>query len=374
MAKLPSWYTADRAEQDLQGTRYAGVSDAEQRGPTRRPNVENILRLLAEQRARTSGTPYVPSKDGSERPYALTHEQWLAAQNGGAVKPTQDIGILDQYATPETAPQQDPQSRNGTVLTPNINSSDPSYTSRLLPVEAQRIAREGGVFSRPYAETFQMQPRGGTGSVATTARTEGYSYVTATQTDVAGEYYSLPMKVRQQFERTAQTLGRYPGEKSAVTLYGDMLVDSGKLATQGVLMAPEEVLFAKIMAGELSAGAPEKQDSSSGGGGGYGGGGAGGGTVQLTTPQQARYYIQQAYKSLLGRNPTDQEVDQFITVLRQAELGNPQTTEVIGGVTAVTGGFEPQILAEQMAKAESDYKTRGNWNYYSMFMDALAGN
>ena len=380
MARLPDWATADRAEQEATGTRSTTGATAQ---GSSRPNLENMLRILEENRARTAGTQdgrpvtYVPNEDGSNRPYAMTHEQWLAAQNQQVSTDPQAIGFLDDYATQETgAPTVDPQNRNGVVLTPNIDSSDPFYTNRLLPVEAQRIARKGGVASRPYTETVQRQLRAGDDgqSVAVTQQVQGFSYVSVATDDVAGEYYALPKRVQQQFERTAETLGRYPGEKSAVGLYGDLLDMSGRLALEGVLMAPEEVLFAKIKAGELSMGKGESSDdSSSGGGGGYGGGG-GGGTVQLSTPQQARYFIEQAYRSLLGRAPTEQEVEQFANILRQAELNNPQTTEMVGNVAAVTGGFEPQILAEQTAKAESEYQTRGNWNYYNMFMNALAGN
>jgi hypothetical protein len=377
MARLPTWATADRAEQEATGTRL--TREPSTQTGTARINRDNMLRILEANRLRTSGgEPYVPVEDGSNRPNALTHEQWLAAQNGQASTDPQAIGFLDDYATQETgAPTTDPQNRNGVVMVPNIDSSDPFYTNRLLPVEAQRIARKGGVASRPYAETFQRQLAVGKDgqSVAVTQQVQGFTYVSVATDDVAGEYYSLPKRVQAQFERTAETLGRYPGEKSAVGLYGDLLDISGRLALEGVLMAPEEVLFAKINAGELSMGKDESEDDSGGGGGGGGyGGGGGGGTVQLSTPQQARYYIEQAYRSLLGRAPTEQEVDEFASMLRQAELNNPQTTEMVGGVAAVTGGFEPQILAEQTARAEADFETRGNWNYYGMFMNALAGN
>lgn len=366
MASPPSWMTADRAEQEATGTR---------RQPPRRPHESSygrIQRIIEQNNAARGQGDWKP---GDARPNELTHEQWLAYQNGEADKPVSNLPILEDYANQEDPQQPDPQNPNGTVLVPNINSTNPLYTNRLLSTEAQRLARSGqrGV---PASETFLMTDQQGNEWVETA---EYYTYTNLSAENAKTGYYDLPRWAKDQFEATANTLGRYEGEISPTSVYESLLAESKERAMQGQFISPEELLFEYINEGKLSAGTlpgEGKDDSSSsgggGGGGGYGGGG-GGGTVQLTTPQQARYYIQQAYRSLLGRTPNEDEIDEFVTVLRQAELANPQTTEMVGGVAAVTGGFEPQILAEQMARAEEDYKTRGNFNYYNMFMDILGG-
>lgn len=372
MSGPPSWMTADRAEQEATGTRPQ---------PPRRLQTSSYGRMqeiIERNNAARRGTnvgPYIPTETGAERPNALTHEQWLAYQNGEEENPMANLPILEEYANEEAPQQPDPQNPNGTVLVPNINSTNPLYTNRLLPTEAQRMARSGqrGV---PGAETFLMTDAQGNEWVETA---EYYSYTNLSAENAKTGYYDLPQWAKDQFEATANTLGRYEGEISPTSVYESLLVESKERAMQGQFVSPEELLFEYISEGKLSAGVLPGEEDESGGGGSYGGGGyggyggGGGGTVQLTTPQQARYYIQQAYRSLLGRTPTDSEIDEFVTVLRQAELANPQTTEMVGGVAAVTGGFEPQILAEQMARAEEDYKTRGNFNYYNVFMDILGG-
>lgn len=378
MATPERWMGADRAEQEASGQRYGGVKPPRGRY---RPNLDNIMKILEANRARTAGSNagYTPNEDGSNRPYALTHEQWLAAQNGGASADPQAAGFMADWASEGDPQAIDPQQRTGTVLTPNIDSSDPFYTDRLKSAESQRLARRSyGVGGRTTSETFTRMIKAGPNGeyVNVGAVDEGYSYFTLAEADAQAEYDSLPDKIKAQFRRTADTMGRYEGEIGPVGLYRSLMRESGKLQyEEGVLMAPEELLFWKIQKGELSpgqrGGGGDGSDSS-GGGGGYGGGG-GGGTVQLTTSQQARYYVTQAYRSLLGRRPTEDEVDEFIRVLRQAELGNPQSMQIIDGVAATTGGFDPSILAEQMAQSEEDYQTRGNYNYFNMFIDSLAG-
>jgi hypothetical protein len=210
-----------------------------------------------------------------------------------------------------------------------------------------------------------------------------YTYTPMPMEQAQGMFGVLPAWAQQQFSDTAYAMGRYRGEKSGNGLYADALAISQARAQEGLYVSPEEILVEMIETGVWPIGEPEGEGDSSGGGGyggwgggGFGGGGGGGGgTINLTTPQAARYYVEQAYKSILGRRPTGKEVETFIKYLREAELNSPVTQEVdASGNVINTGGFEPQILAEQMAKDEDDYTSRQGSNFMNTFLNMLTSN
>lgn len=111
-----------------------------------------------------------------------------------------------------------------------------------------------------------------------------------------------------------------------------------------------------------------------GGGGGYGGGGGGGGgQVSLTNPTSAKGLLMQTMQQALGRNPTDREYSQFLKILNEAEMANPQTVSVEGDNVVASGGVDPGVLALEFAQDAEDYRERQGDQYFQVFMQSLAG-
>ena len=133
-----------------------------------------------------------------------------------------------------------------------------------------------------------------------------------------------------------------------------------------------------IFGGEVKASggdAPGGATYSSGGysgGGGYGGGG-GGGQVSLTNPTSARGLLLQTMQGVLGRNPTQNEYSQFLKILNEAEMANPQTVSFEDGMAVGSGGVDPGVLAVEFAQDQEDYTERQGDRYFRTFMQALAG-
>lgn len=134
-----------------------------------------------------------------------------------------------------------------------------------------------------------------------------------------------------------------------------------------------------IFSGQVTASSdPDGSSSSSsygGGGGGYSGGGSGGGggQVSLTNPASARGLLMQTMQSVLGRDPTGNEVKTFLATLNETEMANPQTVSVEGDTVVGKGGTDPGLLAMEFAQDATDYKERQGDMYYQTFMRALAG-
>jgi hypothetical protein len=119
---------------------------------------------------------------------------------------------------------------------------------------------------------------------------------------------------------------------------------------------------------------PSTSSSSGGGGGGYsGGGGGGGGQVSLTNPSSAKGLLMQTMQGALGRNPTGREYSQFLKILNEAEMANPQTVSVEGDVVVGSGGIDPGVLALEFAQDQEDFQERQGDGYFRTFMSALAG-
>jgi hypothetical protein len=251
---------------------------------------------------------------------------------------------------------------------------------RNRPAEMNRRDPQPSLVDQEITEPIRSMPRlpdGSTGSPETFLY-KYYTYKNMPMSQAESLFSELPRWAIDQFAATAYQLGRYRGEKSATGLYQDALAISQARAMQGEIISPQEVLAENIRSGIWPLGEEADDDGGGsgsrgrGGGGGFGGGG-GNSTVKLSTPQQARFYVEQAYKSILGRKPTAEEIDRFVAILREAEMNNPVTATYSGGTAVQTGGFEPQILAEQMAKSEEDYQSRSANQYYNWFIDALAG-
>jgi hypothetical protein len=140
---------------------------------------------------------------------------------------------------------------------------------------------------------------------------------------------------------------------------------------------PWQMLQQIFTEGAKAQSAPDGSSSSSsgGGGGGYsgGGGGGGGGQVSLTNPSSAKGLLMQTMQGALGRNPTGREYSQFLKILNEAEMANPQTVSVEGDVVVGSGGIDPGVLALEFAQDQEDFQERQGDGYFRTFMSALAG-
>lgn len=81
----------------------------------------------------------------------------------------------------------------------------------------------------------------------------------------------------------------------------------------------------------------------------------------------------QTMQSALGRNPSQQEYKQFLKILNEAEMANPQTATVEGGVVVGSGGIDPGVLALEFAQDQEDFAERQGDQYFQLFMRSLAG-
>lgn len=151
--------------------------------------------------------------------------------------------------------------------------------------------------------------------------------------------------------------------------------------------------------------------SSGGGGGGYSGGGSGGGggggggggdtvtqttnstqtRVDLTNPTASQGVLAQAFRALLGRLPTMEEVDEFRRLLKAAERNRPvtvnstttATTSVNDDGTQQTtdqdsdvkqkGGVDAGVIAEQFARTRPDFAGYQSREYGKVLMAGLLG-
>jgi hypothetical protein len=145
----------------------------------------------------------------------------------------------------------------------------------------------------------------------------------------------------------------------------DYFASNPSISPTSVLFNPPEGGFADTAAaGSTSYG---------GGGGGYGGGGGGAsmGSVSLTDPTSARGLLMQTMQSVLGRNPTSQEYDQFIKALSQAEMGAPQTVGFEDGLTVQSGGVNPSMVAMEYVEGLEEFNSAAGQRTLDAFMQVL---
>ena len=81
----------------------------------------------------------------------------------------------------------------------------------------------------------------------------------------------------------------------------------------------------------------------------------------------------QTMQGVLGRNPSRQEYSQFVKILNEAEMANPNTASFEGGMAVGSGGVDPGVLALEFAQDQEDFTERQGDRYFRTFMQALAG-
>jgi hypothetical protein len=137
-------------------------------------------------------------------------------------------------------------------------------------------------------------------------------------------------------------------------------------------------LLQQISSGALTR---DNMDSARSGSGSYGRGGFGGGgggsstqmTIDITTPTGARALLTQAMQGILGRDPSDEEIAKFTTVLNESQQVNPQVVSAVGDTVTRTGGFEADVFAMDFVKDQEEYSQVQGTGYYRALIDALTG-
>lgn len=114
-------------------------------------------------------------------------------------------------------------------------------------------------------------------------------------------------------------------------------------------------------------------DSSNYYGGGGGGGGGGSSSVDLTNPTTARGLLTQAMQGALGREPSREEIRDFIQVLNKKQTNNPVTVSAEGDTVVRSGGVDPGVVAIDYVTAMPEYEEYRGSQYFETFMSSLAG-
>lgn len=82
------------------------------------------------------------------------------------------------------------------------------------------------------------------------------------------------------------------------------------------------------------------------------GGGSGGVStvVNLTNPDDARVFVDNALKTYLGRAATEEESETFLSTLNKVERKNP----IVSTPSSRSGGTNPQLVAQEFARSRED--------------------
>lgn len=186
----------------------------------------------------------------------------------------------------------------------------------------------------------------------------------------------VPPGMREALKAAAQ---RIHPLKQGRTLWEEAVAASALASKRGEYVTPYAILRSRYFEGDAAAGASDspRGSGSSGysGGGGYGGGGygggGGGGSVSLTNPTSARGLLMQTMQGVLGRNPTEQEYNQFIKALTQAEMGAPRTVDVEGDLAVQSGGVDPGMVAMEYVQGLEEFDSAEGQRAFGAFMQVL---
>jgi len=260
-----------------------------------------------------------------------------------------------------------------------------SYTGPLFKYRPALDARESKAASMVAGvahDSFRLQPRDLSPEVMRpiVSWTDQY-YEKMDKEEAEGLFRTLPAWQQQAWANAAEALGG--GTRTAESTFNNYVEMSGYLSARGINKDPFDLLAEDVATGYMPPSlfdGPAVDTGSSGssyyggGGGGYGGGGGGGGgQVSLTNPTSAKGLLMQTMQQALGRNPTQNEYSQFLKILNEAEMANPQTVSVEGDVVVGSGGVDPGVLALEFAQDQEDWQERQGDQYFQVFMQSLAG-
>jgi hypothetical protein len=106
-------------------------------------------------------------------------------------------------------------------------------------------------------------------------------------------------------------------------------------------------------------------------------------TIQLTDPVSAKAMIRQAFKTAIGRDPTDAEIRTLAGSLTAAEKAHPQVQSMTGSVDAAgnptgtttetdSGGIDPSAFLQQQVEANPAAKEfQAASTYFPALMQSL---
>jgi hypothetical protein len=101
-------------------------------------------------------------------------------------------------------------------------------------------------------------------------------------------------------------------------------------------------------------------------------------SVKQYTHEEAQSYALQAFQNAIGRAPSSQELDAFMTSFNAGQ--NPSTTSTHYGVggnsisTTTTGGTDPSMLAQNIAEQNPEYAGyQKATTYFDAMLSALQG-
>ena len=78
-------------------------------------------------------------------------------------------------------------------------------------------------------------------------------------------------------------------------------------------------------------------------------------TINLTNESDAEVLVNGALNTYLGRDATDEELDNFYTTLNKKERKNPTKTVTGGRRTESSGGINTELEAQKFAETREDY-------------------
>ena len=300
--------------------------------------------------------PSKPSKDGSRRGDAP-----IATGTGTGSTPSQPMGMNPNRPSTNTVG----------VLFPRPYSDvyvDTSSIQGILNASTYSSPTWVGQYIAGSPGQPGTLPKYGSGQV------QNYDWLFGI---IAKDYYSSSTAKKwyeEQFLQDALNISRTEGRMvNVVDLAYEYAVNKGLLSQDGQLTKQGEAAY-RIYLGEKGGGGagPSGGGYSSYGGGGYGGGGGGGGgSVSLTDPTSARGLLLQTMRSVLGRNPNDQEYRQFIKALEQAEMAAPRTVTVEGDVAVQSGGVDPGMVAMEYVEGLEEFNSAAGQRTLDAFMQVL---
>jgi len=101
-------------------------------------------------------------------------------------------------------------------------------------------------------------------------------------------------------------------------------------------------------------------------------------TVKQYTHEEAQAYALQAFQNAIGRAPSSQELDAFMTSFNAGQTPSTTTTNYAAGGKSysqtTTGGTDPSMLAQNIAEQNPEYAGyQKATTYFDAMLSALQG-
>jgi hypothetical protein len=235
---------------------------------------------------------------------------------------------------------------------------------------ASAAANRGKVaIGTPYAEVLKTRPVGSAQSGMVTNYGQYFDYVSLDLSQGGNLVNNLPRWQYDLFFAVGQARG---GLSSANSVWDEYAARSAYESGFGRNLSPTDLLLQDLMDGRVSLG---DRDPSGGGYRSYGGGGFGGGggssSVSLTDPTSARGLLMQTMRSMLGRNPNEDEYTTFLEALNEAERANPRTVAMEGNTAVQAGGLDPGMIAMEYVEGLEEFDSIQGQRAFDSFMQVL---